>query len=756
MAWAACIALTVANLLGTESVDAASCNPAVEPSAQDLVRRETGIVYQPATGLEWRQCAYGTFAYGAACHGTPAALGWRDANEAARQDGLAGGGWRVPNLKELLALVEVQCSNPALDPVLFADAPGGDHWTSTGTADGTSAYRVDLSEGYRYQLVDTGTLALVRLVRGGRLGGGFQPGGSTPLGLAFPDRYWALPGETVDSQPYVVYGVGQPLLAVMESCSALACSFGVNGGPFSADLREVRSGDTIELRQQASASAGGVVEARFRIGSASTTWRVYTTGHVVIPNASPLPGKTQGIWYSLLIEAANGTPPVTFAHVGGGLPPGISIASNGLLSGTPTSAGNYTFDLKATDSASPPTSSTRTFTQTINPPLSIATTSLPDGTRNVPYGTTIVAAGGTPPVTFQQSGSLPPYLYLDMWGTVRGTPVVSGSFPFVVYATDVAGAVASRGYTLRVLSPSDVVLTTSASPVPAGAPFLLTATVGAADVSPTGVVSFRDGNAPLPGCTAVPLAPESIYTAHAICSVAGGLSVGTHTLWADYAGGSAWLPASGSVQQVVIPLAGLPCAGFTDVDAASPFCASVEWMHNRLVTSGCAVGRYCPDAEVTRLSMAAFLARLGSRLADGVTDIEESPGALDLGTTPIVCTTGGLPASTAPAAATIDAVVRALATGPGSVSVQIVRRLSGSGVWQTASGGGQRASLQANRWTNARVLGHLDVEAGQVVEYGVRLTGDGAGLASLADSSCHLLVRTGNRNPSYSPFDSPR
>jgi hypothetical protein len=326
----------------------------------------------------------------------------------------------------------------------------------------------------------------------------------------------------------------------------------------------------------------------------------------------------------------------------------------------------------------------------------------------------------------------------------------------VVTATDVAGAVTSRAYTLRVFSPSEVALTTSASPVAAGAPFLLTATVGAADVSPSGVVSFRDGNAPLPGCTAVPLTPESLYTSRAVCSVDGGLPVGTHTLWADYSGGSASLPASGSVQQVVIPLAGQPCAGFTDVDAASPFCASVEWMHNRLITTGCGGDRYCPDAEVTRLSMAAFLSRLGGSLTVDATAIEESPGALDLGTTPIVCRTRALPASTAPASLTLDAVLRALATGPGSVSVQIVRRLSGSTAWQTASGGGQRVSVRANRWSNVRVLGHLDVEAGQAVEYGVMLLAEGAGSAPLADSSCHLLVRRGNRNPPYSPFDSPR
>ncbi|GIK86928.1 MAG: hypothetical protein BroJett026_24090 [Betaproteobacteria bacterium] len=58
-----------------------------------------------------------------------------------------------------------------------------------------------------------------------------------------------------------------------------------------------------------------------------------------------------------------------------------------------------------------------------------------------------------------------------------------------------------------------------------------------------------------------------------------------------------------------------PCAGFDDVDDASPFCASVAWMKNRAITLGCGDGSaYCPDDAVTRLQMAAFMKRLGESL----------------------------------------------------------------------------------------------------------------------------------------------
>jgi hypothetical protein len=57
-----------------------------------------------------------------------------------------------------------------------------------------------------------------------------------------------------------------------------------------------------------------------------------------------------------------------------------------------------------------------------------------------------------------------------------------------------------------------------------------------------------------------------------------------------------------------------PCAGFSDVDDTSPFCASVAWMKNRGVTFGCGDGTtYCPGDAVTRLQMAAFMKRLGDQ-----------------------------------------------------------------------------------------------------------------------------------------------
>jgi hypothetical protein len=54
--------------------------------------------------------------------------------------------------------------------------------------------------------------------------------------------------------------------------------------------------------------------------------------------------------YSVTISAAGGTSPYVFSLVSGALPPGLSLNSTtGVISGTPTTPGTYSFTLKVTD-----------------------------------------------------------------------------------------------------------------------------------------------------------------------------------------------------------------------------------------------------------------------------------------------------------------------------------------------------------------------------------------------------------------------
>src|SRR5688572_24073047 len=97
----------------------------------------------------------------------------------------------------------------------------------------------------------------------------------------------------------------------------------------------------------------------------------------------------------------------------------------------------------------------------------------------------------------------------------------------------------------------------------------------------------------------------------------------------------------------VAPVAAAPCAGFIEVDdsnpAHAPFCGNVAWMKNRQVTLGCLLpNSYCPDQDVIRLSMAAFLNRLGNALTPKSLTANNSGSTLNLDTPNQLCVVNSL------------------------------------------------------------------------------------------------------------------
>ena len=141
---------------------------------------------------------------------------------------------------------------------------------------------------------------------------------------------------------------------------------------------------------------------------------------------------------SQTIPAAGGTAPYTFTLVGGTLPPGVVLGSTGTVSGTPTTAGSYTFTVKVTDSTG--ASAVGTFTLTVAAQaLTITTPSpLPSGMATVQYPQQVLAAsGGNGPYTFSlPPNSLPAGLTLSPGGAISGTPTVNGSFQLMLTVTD--------------------------------------------------------------------------------------------------------------------------------------------------------------------------------------------------------------------------------------------------------------------------------------------------------------------------------
>ena len=111
-----------------------------------------------------------------------------------------------------------------------------------------------------------------------------------------------------------------------------------------------------------------------------------------------LQAMTFGVAYSETIAASGGASPYGYVS-SGSLPAGLSLASNGTLSGTPTAAGAYSFTITATDSStgtSAPFTGARTYSGTVANVVPIA------GTVNA----TVAYGSSAQPITLSLSGGV--------------------------------------------------------------------------------------------------------------------------------------------------------------------------------------------------------------------------------------------------------------------------------------------------------------------------------------------------------------
>lgn len=101
---------------------------------------------------------------------------------------------------------------------------------------------------------------------------------------------------------------------------------------------------------------------------------------------------------------------------------------------------------------------------TVNPPT------LPNGTVGAAYNQVVSATGGTAPYTFSvSSGALPTGLLLNpATGAITGSPTVAGTFNFTITATDAAGCLGSRPYSIVIAAPGCPAITLTPATLPPG------------------------------------------------------------------------------------------------------------------------------------------------------------------------------------------------------------------------------------------------------------------------------------------------
>jgi hypothetical protein len=141
--------------------------------------------------------------------------------------------------------------------------------------------------------------------------------------------------------------------------------------------------------------------------------------------------------------------PSPVLSMAGALPPGVTLNSSGVLSGTPTMAGNYNIAIIARNSVG---EAVQNFTLTVDSPPAI--TSAANTTFFVrKNGTFYLTATGFPVPTFSVTGTLPSGLvYNASSNTITGTATTSsvGVYPLTITASNGVGPPVTQNLQLTV------------------------------------------------------------------------------------------------------------------------------------------------------------------------------------------------------------------------------------------------------------------------------------------------------------------
>ncbi len=276
-------------------------------------------------------------------------------------------------------------------------------------------------------------------------------------------------------------------------------------------------------------------------------------------NGTTLPAALVGTSYSTTLQASGGKAPLTWSlATGSTLPAGLTLSSAGVISGTPTSSGSFSFTAKVTDSTpGTPQTATQTFSLAVN--ARATTTSITFGANPITLGqstsvtvtVTDTEGSGTPSSptgTIALSGS-----GLSATTCVLA-PTVPGSSACAVTVTPTSAGVttiganfsattvhrlsgATSGLTVNAAATATTIVS-SVNPSLQGQSVTFTATVTSTVGVPIGTVTFKDGSATL---------GTSTLSGGSAASTTAALAPGAHSITAVYGGSANFAGSTSSV-----------------------------------------------------------------------------------------------------------------------------------------------------------------------------------------------------------------
>lgn len=243
-------------------------------------------------------------------------------------------------------------------------------------------------------------------------------GSSAPVNMAEND-IWFSPGQVAQTPPIITttalnnFVVGTAFTQALSASGTSPITWSVSSGSLPSGVSLSSSGN---LTGTPTSAGSGSVTVQASNAAGQTTralsWTVAASG--VAPNitTTSMAAMTVGVAISRPITATGSTP-ITYGLTGNP-PSGISInTSTGALSGTPTTAGNYTFQIVATNAFG---SDSQSYTVAV----AEAPVVVPEGNQSF-YGNAVPgAAVGLVPGAYDDASNL--WIANTYYATVSGAP----------------------------------------------------------------------------------------------------------------------------------------------------------------------------------------------------------------------------------------------------------------------------------------------------------------------------------------------
>lgn len=235
-----------------------------------------------------------------------------------------------------------------------------------------------------------------------------------------------------------------------EMAAGLAQNFQLSaGGESIAPLTWSLAGGTLPPGLDLDAGTGAISGTPVSLGAYTFTVAVTdyaaSTANLEISTTvlAPLVIQTGAIndlptesYFSQTLSGSGGSHSYLWSIAAGALPPGLALSSDGLLAGTPTDPGTFTFTVRLRDARYPEASpAEKVFSQSIISAVKILTDSLPNAVNGRFYSQTLAASGGNGSYIWS-SPHLPfAGLTLSSNGVISGTPDYPWGFSFEVAAS---------------------------------------------------------------------------------------------------------------------------------------------------------------------------------------------------------------------------------------------------------------------------------------------------------------------------------